>query len=210
MLSSRSLNDIHFIATGEPLPAIPGDACPRPIECTIQRTKDRQERQRAWQTYYTKLRALGQPTYNQKGTVNGVTFTHMQAQDIDSAPIFLYMDEEKVLELWSDGREPADHHPKQSPSPKFVLRAPWISEEDISPMPSPIYGVVDQSVDVINEPPSRLRRHFLLLLSTIPNDALWAELEEWQEEVERAKEHLAAVTAELVARNLATSNTKKS
>ncbi len=34
----------------------------------------------------------------------------------------------------------------------------------------------------------------------MPTEALWAELEEWREEAERAQEHLAAVEAELARR----------
>ena len=48
--------------------------------------------------------------------------------------------------------------------------------------------------------PSRLRKGFVALLKLMPEEALWAELEEWMEEEARAHEHCEAVRAELAQR----------
>lgn len=228
--SFRSLDQAHFIATGEHLPPRAGDACPMPVEHHIQKTLQRQQRQHAWTVYIEQMRGPNGivSQLKKKGSVNGVAFDSIEPQgealDENGQPsLALFNGSQKVMELWADGRELVEPTPAASlcasPVPRFQLRAPWALGEDA---PSPIVGIDDSAalselaadntfVTAGGDPTqtrfSRLRRNFMHLLHIIPDDALWAEYEEWQEEVARAHEHLDAVMQEIARRGLASSAT---
>lgn len=190
---AKSVQDLHFIATGEDLSPIPGDAAPRPVEHYIRRTQLRQQREHAYTTYYDQMRQEGKTTlqFSTPRQIGLYTYTSARMQqDVDGCPIDLLYGAAgtPVLRLWRDGREPPTPSCSRPGSPCIRLRAPWMAEEDVT-------GVVEP-----DPAPSRLRKGFKELLEKMPEEALYTELEEWREEVARAKEHFDAVEAELVRR----------
>lgn len=202
------MDRLHFIATGEHLSPIAGDACPHPVEWYIKKTRERQARQHAWRSYYDEMREKGTAILNflkPQELCEQVFDMAILQQGLECAPIYLYRGGEKVLELWEDGAlPPVEPTPCHSPVPKFTLRPPtWLVREGVSAATSPIpqeeVGLVEEVTGILQSG-SRLRKNFRELLAVMPTEALWAELEEWREEVERAQEHLQAVEDELARR----------
>lgn len=207
--SFRSMDQIFYQATGEHLSPRAGDEAPIPLEARIQRVQKRQERQRAYKSFYDEMRKLGTttlegPTLHGR-VVNDIPFDRVtMGQNEPHCPLFCYKGGLLVLTLYPGGippPTPAPSHPA-SPAPTFVLRPPpWLS---VSRASSPlaldsVIGTTDEEAAAA-PPASRLRKGFAALLKQMPESALWAELEEWKEEEARAREHSDAVHAELLAR----------
>ena len=207
--SSASMDRLHYIATGEHLSPIAGDACPHPLEWYVKKTRERQARQHAWRSYYDEMREKGTAVLDFLKTQELCDVVYSRAilqQGIECAPIYLYRGTEKVLELWEDGGlPPVEPTPCCSPVPKFTLRPPtWLVREGgtsgaASPTPEAQAELMEEVTGILHDS-SRLRKNFRGLLAMMPTEALWAELEEWREEVERAQEHLRAVEDELARR----------
>jgi hypothetical protein len=189
---AKSLHDLHFIATGEELSPLPGDSCPHPLEYYVRRTQLRQQREHAYTTYYDQMRKEGKTLLTFSSPRQIGLFSYVAAkmeQGTEGCPIILCSANGGALHLWRDGREPPTPASSRPCSPCFKLRAPWLEEEEMT-------GIVEEDVT----PASRLRKGFTELLKKMPEEALYAELEEWREEEARAHEHFAAVEAEIAGR----------
>ena len=178
--SFQTLDQLHFVETGEHLTPIAGDACPHPAEYYIKKTLKRQHRARTWELLNQQILAQGIVRVK-PSSVNNINYSYAQRV---GAQIYLYNDDQnQIMVLNQSGEEHVEPSPTPSravtPATPFVLRAPWIDN---------LTGL---------DEPSRVRPKFLKMLSLMPVDALLAEQEEWQEEVYRAEEHLAAVRAEM-------------
>ncbi len=212
---SLSMSQMHFIATGEELPDLPGNACPRPVEDYINRTQQRQQRERAYKKYYDQMRQEGVTVLemNQIREIGSTRYNCARLQqDVPGAPIFLYLNEFKVLELWQDGRDPRLFSPAvsgaASPCVKIQALPPGFARSRVaSPFPQGAEeegaGAAGAATGLSIQPPTtRLRTHFREFLRTLPYEALLAEYEEWDEEMKRAIEHLEAVEEEIGSRKL--------
>ena len=182
--SFQTLDQLHFVETGEHL-VIAGDACPHPAEYYIKKTLKRQHRARTWELLNESITVQGIVKVK-PSSVNHLNYSH--AQRVGSQ-IYLYNDDiHQIMILNKNGEEHVDPTPVPSravtPANPFVLRAPWIEE-----------------LTGLDETLTRVRPKFIKMLPLMPVDALLAEQEEWQEEVYRAEEHLAAVRAELAIRD---------
>lgn len=213
------MHQIHFIATGEDLPDLPGNACPRPVEDYINRTQQRQQRERAYKKYYDQMRQEG-VTLLEMSHIREIGSTRYNCarlqQDVPGAPIFLFLNEFKVLELWQDGRDPRLMSPAvsgaASPCVKIQALPPGFARSRVaSPFPqgaeeeeaaAGAAGLAAATGLSIQPPSTRLRTHFREFLRTLPYEALLAEYEEWDEEMKRAIEHLEAVEEEIGSRKL--------
>lgn len=195
LLNSPSFNSLdhqHFIATGEHLTPRVGDACPMPSEFYIKRTTDRQQRTRLYNMLSGELR--GEDLMSVKpSTIAGIYYTAAKwgtSYDPERC-IQLYDGVNEVATIWADGRERQEPSVAHSPAPPFVMRPPWQHDPP---------SLEDLSTGIAEIRRDRIRPNFRRILSEMPQDALWAELEEWQEEVERSKEHVAAIEAEFAKR----------
>jgi len=177
--SFQTLDQLHFVETGEHLSPIAGDACPHPAEYYIKRTLKRQHRARTWELLNQQILAQGIVRVK-PSSVNHINYSYAQRV---GAQIYLYNDDQQqIMVLNQNGDEHIHASPAVSPAAPFVLRTPWI--EDLTGL--------DES--------SRVPPNFLKILTLMPVDTLLNEQEEWQEEVYRAEEHLAAIQAELARR----------
>jgi hypothetical protein len=195
--SFQTIDQDHFINTGEHLTPNPGDLCPQPAEYYIRRTQDRQQRARAYEVISEKL-TTDALTPIKSGTLTGVHYTHAAWGSIYDPErcIKLYDAQKEVMTIWCDGRERKPLSIPTSPAPPFVMRPPW-QHDDIS---------LDDATGIAEATRDRVRPNFRHLLSEMPMEALWAEMEEWQEEVKRATEHVAAIEAEFFKRRHAPQN----
>ncbi len=168
MHTSASMDRLHFIATGEHLPPIAGDACPHPLEWYIKRTQERQTREHAWKSYYEEMRSTGTSTlrFTKLQSLGGLEYDRaVLCQGVEGAPITLYLGELPVMELQRDGHVVAEPTPCSSPCPKFTLRPPnWlVAAGGATPAGSPTPEQVACGLDetVIG---SRLRKNFVEML----------------------------------------------
>jgi hypothetical protein len=201
VLSFRSLDAMHYEETGEHMSPLPGDAAPHPLEYYVQKTKQAQERRNVYARLMAEMltSAVTSLRMTQTRSLHGTPYDFAH---LERGVITLSFHGQKVLELHADGKlreppTPVCSRPS-SPAPRFQLSTPaWLLADST--------GVTEEG-GAAAEPaaaPSRLRKGFLRLLAAVPPDALWAELEEWQEEEARAREHREAVEEELRRRGLA-------
>ena len=121
MPSFHTLDQAHYIATGEHLKPIAGDAAPHPVEYYVKRTQERQQRARLWELLDETLKG-GDMVSVRPGVVNGTSFTHAKRQRDE---IHLFARGKHVMILTPDGIEPPTPTPVGSPPPPFVLRTPF-------------------------------------------------------------------------------------
>ena len=182
--SFQTLDQLHFVETGEHL-VIAGDACPHPAEYYIKKTLKRQHRARTWELLNPVITGQGIVAVK-PSSVNNINYRHAQRV---GAQIYLYNDDlYQIMVLNQNGDEHVDPTPVPSravtPAAPFVLRTPW----DVT-------GIDDEPLNSG-------------ILSYLSLHELLAEQEAWQKEVNnaesdlaRAKQHLAAVRAELALRD---------
>jgi hypothetical protein len=211
MSAPATMDQIHYEATGEHMSPIPGDACPRPVEYYIAKTREKQARAQRYKSYYDQMRKAGDTILNHPSYPAGDDGVpqHNSAQlqqDVIGCPIYLFYMGVKVTELWSDGRQCIPPTPccsaPTSPALRFTLPSWAMRSRVSSPVPlSPIIGVAADEVAAAAAPPaSRLRTGFTVMLKKMPLDALYAELTEWTEEQARAAEHVQAIETEIARR----------
>lgn len=194
-MSFRSMDAIHYEETGEHMSPLPGDAAPHPVEYYIKRTQEAKERRDVYGRLFADMAVNAVPSLrmSQTRSLHGISYDFAH---LERGVITLSFQGQKVLEFQQDGKlreppTPASSRPT-SPAPRFRLSTPaWLLADST--------GVADTA-----PAPTRLRKGFLRLLAAVPPDALWAELEEWQEEEARAREHREAVEEELKRRGLLT------
>ena len=119
--SFHTLDQAHYIATGEHLKPIAGNLAPHPVEYYVKRTQERQQRARLWELLDETLRG-SEIVPVRPGIVNGIGFTHATRYRDE---IHLYSDGKQVMTLTPDGVEPVTATPAGSPPPPFVLRMPF-------------------------------------------------------------------------------------
>ncbi len=218
--SFQTMDRLHFLATGERLPPIAGDACPHPTEYYIKKTSQRQQRARAYTMLIDTARSSNMILPVKPGEVNGVHYNKILGI---RGGIILFDGDQSVMTLWPDGREVVEPTPPSSeassPRRGFRLRSPpFTAAAGGGRSVSPILGVdVDdptgeevsvERVQVVTPPPlptqfvSRLRPNFRRLLVELSDEALAMELEEWSEECARAEEHVQAIQCERARRRL--------
>jgi hypothetical protein len=212
--SFQTMDRLHFLATGERLPPIAGDACPHPTEYYIKKTSQRQQRARAYTMLIDAARSSNMILSVKPGEVNGVHYNKILGI---RGGIILFDGDQSVMTLWPDGREVVEPTPPSSeassPRRGFRLRTPpFVAASCGGRSVSPILGVdVDDpsGEEVVVQPTphplpthfvSRLRPNFRRLLSELSDEALAMELEEWSEECARAEEHIQAIQCERARR----------
>jgi hypothetical protein len=202
--SFGTLDQLHFIATGEHMSPIPGDACPHPAEWYIKKTVEKQQRQRAYEYLVKKydiLKGSHAPRHVKGGVVNDAAYTSIQRGQQDE--IILWEGTQKVMVLWPDGREEVDATPIASgaatPAQPFQLRAPPMARADtLSPVPTDFSTKLEIEIPPIRFP--HLRKNYIRMLTELSDSLLETELEEWTEDMQRAAEHVAAIQKEIAAR----------
>jgi hypothetical protein len=126
ILSFASLDEAHYLATGEHLPHREGNEAPLPLEHHIKITQQRQQRKRLWEILDEVLLS-GREV--KPGMVNGVRYTRATRHE-DQIHIF---DEQPtpVMILTADGVEPSDASIPSSPVPFTLQHCFEIGEEDL-------------------------------------------------------------------------------
>lgn len=218
--SFQTMDQLHFLATGERLPPIAGDACPHPPEYYIRQTQQRQQRARAYAMLIDMARSSNMILPVKPGTVNGVFYDKILGI---RGGIILFQGDQSVMTLWPDGREHIEPTPPSSeassPRRQFHLRSPPLAAmmggvRPVSPVTTATAEEHPLATDMAVSPhplpttftTSRLRPTFRRFLIELSDDALAMELEEWSEEVKRAQEHMDAVKEELARRTSAKEN----
>lgn len=202
--SFNTMDQAFFLATGEHLPSRRGDACPHPLEWYILKAQQRQQRARAYTILLPRLDGTTSTVPVKPGSVNGVNYCFARLGAENEIYLFDGMNVDKpVLTLWPDGHEPEETTPACTPVRFTLKEVPrHARSRAVSPIPEhdteDITGIVDAARVAASS--SRLRKGFLQMLEKMSTESLRAELEGWQEEVERAKEHLDAVALALARR----------
>lgn len=124
--SFQTLDRFHFVETGEHLSPIAGDACPRPAEWYILKTRERQQRRRLWQVLdETGVSDVLAPV--KEGVFGGIMYN---AAKRHTDEIHLYFDNNPVGALTPDGTEippPSSRDVSPVPTP-FTLQNPWLND----------------------------------------------------------------------------------
>ena len=201
------MDQLHFLATGERMPPVAGDACPHPPEYYIKKTQERQQRQRAYAMLIDSARTSHSIVPVKPGEVNGVAYDRALSL---RGSIVLFKGERPVMTLWPDGREHVEPTPPpseaSSPRCRFRLRSPPLRGMAAAPesrciSPIQVPGVAGAAT-LPTELPSRLRPNFRRFLGELSAEGLSLELEEWEEELRRAQEHVDAIREEIVRRSM--------
>ena len=203
--SFQTMDQLHFLATGERMPPVAGDACPHPPEYYIKKTHERQQRSRAYAMLVDAARASRCIIPVKPGEVNGVSFNRALSL---RGSIVLFHGEQPVMTLWPDGRDHVEPTPPpseaSSPRSRFRLRSPPMraagTDAPLSRCVSPIVVAGSAAAQVSVEIQSRLRPNFRRLLADLSSEGLSLELEEWEEELQRAQEHVDAIREEIMSR----------
>lgn len=197
--SFQTMDQLHFLATGERMPPIAGDACPHPPEYYIQKTHQRQQRSRAYAMLVDTARVCSAVIPVKPGEVNGVPYDRVLGI---RGGLVLFKGDAAVMTLWPDGREHVDPTPPasevSSPRNGFRLRTPPFGT---SAPPPAARSMSPIGVEVAATASSRLRPNFRRFLTGLSVDALAIEFEEWEDELSRAQEHLDAICEEMVQRS---------
>ena len=124
VLSFETLDQAHYIATGEHLPHREGSAAPLPLEHYIKETQKRQERSRLWELLDEFMG--NELTGLKPGVVNGLDFCKaMRYRD----EIHLFNTSDKlVIILTPDGIILEDTH--EVSSEPFILQSPWLEDTE--------------------------------------------------------------------------------
>lgn len=196
--SFQTMDQLHFLATGERMPPVAGDACPHPPEYYIKKTHERQQRQRAYAMLIDLARASNAIVPVKPGEVNGVAYDRALSL---RGSIVLFKGERPVMTLWPDGREHVEPTPPtseaSSPRCRFRLRSPPLHA---TAAPASESRCVSPMAALPTELPSRLRPNFRRFLAELSAEGLSLELEEWDEELRRAQEHVDAIREEMTVR----------
>jgi hypothetical protein len=191
--SFQTMDKLHYLATGEHLSPISGDACPHPTEYYILMTHRKQQRRRAYDMLLETARKSPGRNQVKAGEVNGVRYDHVLG---GNGFIILYQGLQPVMDLWPTGEEVAEPTPPPSeaasPARAFCLRAPPSMMRAIPPI------LEDEMTGIAVT--SRLRRHYQRFLIERSDESLTAELEEWKEELARAEEYVRAIQEEVARR----------
>lgn len=194
--SFQTMDQLHFLATGERMPSVAGDACPHPPEYYIKKTQERQQRQRAYAMLIDVARSSSAIVPVKPGEVNGVGYDRVLSL---RCSLVLFKGERPVMTLWPDGSEHIEPTPPpseaSSPRSRFRLRSPPLHAKGgaeshcvspIAPLPTELQ--------------SRLRPNFRRFLADLSEEGLSLELEEWEEELRRSQEHVDAIREEITLR----------
>lgn len=185
------------------MPPIAGDACPHPPDYYIKKTQERQQRSRAYAMLIDTARASRCIVPVKPGEVNGVSYNRALSL---RGSIVLFRGEQPVMTLWPDGHEHTEPTPPpseaSSPRSRFRLRSPPLraamaGSRCVSPMHPATPPVENASAASFQ---SRLRPNFRRLLADLSSEGLSLELEEWEEELQRAQEHVDAIREEIMSR----------
>ena len=121
--SFNTLDQTHYIATGEHLQPIAGNLAPHPVEYYIKQTMERQQRSRLWEILDDTIRGSDRVSVK-PGIIVGIAFTHAQRYRDE---IRLFKDGIQVISLTPDGIEPLIPTPISSPPPPFVIKSPYLN-----------------------------------------------------------------------------------
>ena len=193
--SFQTMDKLHYLATGEHLSPISGDACPHPTEYYILMTQRKQQRRRAYDMLFELARKEPGITHVKPGEVNGVAYDHVLG---GNGCMILYHGSYPVMNLWPNGEEGSDPTPPPSeaasPARVFCLGPPPSVFDAIPPIPEE---------ETIIRIPERLRRNYRRFLMEYSDECIAAELEEWKEDIARAEEYVRAIHEEMGRRRTA-------
>jgi hypothetical protein len=194
--SFQTMDKLHYLATGEHLSPISGDACPHPTEYYILMTQRKQQRRRAYDMLFESARKGHGITPVKPGEVNGVRYDHVLG---GNGVITLYHGTQAVMTLRPTGEEVVEPTPPPSeaasPARAFCLGPAPAMYAAIPPIPEEEEGWALEPA-----PAGRLRKNYRRFLMEHSDECLAAELEEWKEELARAEEHVRAIEEEMARR----------
>jgi hypothetical protein len=196
--SFQTMDQLHFLATGERMPPIAGDACPHPPDYYIQKTHQRQQRSRAYAMLVDTARVSSAIIPVKPGEVNGTPYDRVLGI---RGGLVLFKGDTSVMTLWPDGRDHVEPTPPSSeassPRKGFRLRTPPFGTS----APPPTARSMSPIAVGIPVEMSRLRPNFRRFLADLSTDALAVEFEEWEEDLRRAQEHVDAIREEMTGRS---------
>ena len=201
--SFQTMDKLHYLATGEHLSPISGDACPHPTEYYILMTQRKQQRRRAYDMLFESARKGHGITPVKPGEVNGVRYDKVLG---GNGCIILYHGAQPVMNLWPTGEEVVEPTPPPSeaasPARAFCLGPAPALYASIPPIPEEgeIASATVPPARAAPAAPGRLRRAYRRFLMEYSDECLAAELEEWKEELARAEEHVRAIEEEVMRR----------